>query len=545
LIKRSKFVIELGFCAGLFALLCVRTLAYQYTHTHQIGFADDAFYYFVVAQHLVRDGKSTFDGFTFTNGYHPLWMALVTLQYKLFGQSLLLTRCLEFFLGEVALVFTLLLVRLPKLSLSLFFTAGFFFVLNRVSFNGMETALFACCFCLYTYVSIRRLGESRVAGAIEGLLAAAVIASRIDSVVFVLPQMFLIARSWTRRGAALAMVLLCGIGYVSANRLYFGIGLPISGEVKSLGGLQINRALFHFLERPYNPSVQLCYATVVLCIVAFFLLRRPQPYVHRSVMIAFLVGYAVFALRLAFLSSWVIWNWYDYPLFIGYIACIPSLLVMCAEYLEQRRLYAGLVPAAAVVLVAILLIGSIRTRNRPLSSMQEDVPAANGDVSNIVSTTLAGARVAMGDRAGSFAYHYTGSVNQLEGIMNDARYLRALRTKTDVRQLLCERDIRYVVAYEPDLNSYKMYFVHTIRPELSQYAAPEILVSRSDQVLRTPAVSPGEPLMKYLYIWRLSCGAAEGSYTELGSNYPPATPAQKRSIDQSIATAGAGDRSVR
>jgi hypothetical protein len=107
--------------------------------------------------------------------------------------------------------------------------------------------------------------------------------------------------------------------------------------------------------------------------------------------------------------------------------------------------------------------------------------------------------------------------------MNDARYLRALRTKTDVRQLLCERDIRYVVAYEPDLSTYKVYFVHTIRPELSQYAAPEIQVLRSDQVLRVPAASPGEPMLKYLYIWKLTCGAAEEPYTELGSNYPPAT----------------------
>jgi hypothetical protein len=282
-----------------------------------------------------------------------------------------------------------------------------------------------------------------------------------------------------------------------------------------LGGLQINRALFHFLEHLHNPSVQLCYATILLCLVAFFLLRTPQPYVHRSVVIAFLLGYAVFALRLAFLSSWVIWNWYDYPLLIGYVACIPSLLVMGAEYLEQRRLYGRLVPAAATVLLAILAAGSLRAYSKPLPSELAEVPAADGDASELVLTTLRGARVAMGDRAGSFAYHYSGGVNQLEGLMNDARWLRALRTKTDVRPLLCERNIRYVVAYEPDLSTYDMYFVHTIRPELSQYAAPNIQVSQSDQVLRVPAISPGEPLLKYLYIWRLSCGA--GDNTQLPS----------------------------
>jgi hypothetical protein len=521
LTKRSKSTIELVLCGGLFALLCARTLAYQYTHIHQIAFADDAFYYFVVAQHIVHDGRSTFDGFTLTNGYHPLWMALLALQYKALGQSLLLTRCMEFLLGGAALLLTLLFVRLPNVILSILFTLGFFAILNRVALNGMETALFVCCFGLFTYVSTSRLAENRSSGVIEGLLAGAVIASRIDAVVFVLPQMLLMAKSWTRRSAALFTVLLCGAVYAAFDRYYFGIALPISGEIKSLGGLQVNRILFHFLQDLHDPIVQFCYATVVLFLIALIFLKKQQPYTYRPLLLAFVLGYAVYMLRLAFLSSWVIWKWYDYPFLIGYIACAPSLLVMGGAYFQRPRVYRQLLPATAAVALVVVLFVFYRGHSHPPSARLEEVPPTDGDVSNTVLTTLDGARVAMGDRAGSFAYHYPGSVNQLEGLMNDARYLRTLRSKADVRQLLCERDIRFVVAYEPDLSTYATHLVPTIRPELSQYPAPEIQVFQSDQVARIAAVSPGETMMRYLYIWRLRCGSDERPYQELGSNHLP------------------------
>lgn len=38
--------------------------------------ADDAFYYFKVAQSIVEGKGITFDGISRTNGFHPLWMIL-------------------------------------------------------------------------------------------------------------------------------------------------------------------------------------------------------------------------------------------------------------------------------------------------------------------------------------------------------------------------------------------------------------------------------------------------------------------------------------
>ncbi len=511
LIKRPSHVINILACAGVFFLLFLRSIVYQYTHLHGLGFADDAFYYFVVAQHIVHGGVSTFDGTTLTNGYHPLWMALLALQFKTLGQSLLLTRCIEFLLGEAALVFALLLIRLPNLVLEILFTAGFFAIMQRISFNGMETGLLIFCFFLFTYVSARHSKETLSGGVLDGVLAAAVVASRIDAAVFVLPQIFFTARSWSRRAAAMAILLVCGVIYGAANRHYFGMPVPISGEVKSLGGLQVNWALFRFMGDPSEPTARLFYATGVLFIVALFLVRKPQPYVDRRVVIAFLLGFLVYSIRLIFLSSWVVWPWYGYPIIIGYIACVPYLLVMLKDGVQNRQVSRQLIPAASLALFTLLLFGLPKGIQHRRSGIAEALPVAGTNLPQAVARTLDAAPVAMGDRAGNFAYHYPGSVNQLEGIMNDKEYFHTLQGKRDVKALLCKRNVQFLVAYEPDLVDYKMHLVHTIRPELSQYPAPEIPVLRDDQVARIRDLSPERPAQgaTYLYVWRLRCGETE------------------------------------
>lgn len=56
------------------SLLCYSTL----TESTFPGAADDTFFYFRTAENIVQDGSVSFDGLSFTNGFHPLWMGLLT-----------------------------------------------------------------------------------------------------------------------------------------------------------------------------------------------------------------------------------------------------------------------------------------------------------------------------------------------------------------------------------------------------------------------------------------------------------------------------------
>ena len=71
--------------------------------------SDDSFYYFKIAQHLAEGKFSTFDGgITRTNGYHPIWLLLITPFYWVFDsvRALFAIKAFEILLmaGGVALV---------------------------------------------------------------------------------------------------------------------------------------------------------------------------------------------------------------------------------------------------------------------------------------------------------------------------------------------------------------------------------------------------------------------------------------------------------
>ena len=85
---------------------------------------DDAFYYFQIAKNLA-DGKfSTFDGgITRTNGYHPVWMLIITPFYWMFdpGNALFAIKAFEIILIASGVVLIVLAVRLAGLPWILLF----------------------------------------------------------------------------------------------------------------------------------------------------------------------------------------------------------------------------------------------------------------------------------------------------------------------------------------------------------------------------------------------------------------------------------------
>ena len=47
------------------------------------SFTDDFFYYIKIAKNIVLGAGSTFNGIVHTNGYHPLWLIILTISVKL------------------------------------------------------------------------------------------------------------------------------------------------------------------------------------------------------------------------------------------------------------------------------------------------------------------------------------------------------------------------------------------------------------------------------------------------------------------------------
>ena len=113
---------------------------------------DDSFYYFQIARNLAEGKFSTFDGgITRTNGYHPIWLFLITPFYWIFDKeaALFAIKAFEIMLvaGGVALVTAA--ARLARMSWVLMFAALPMLYQQRGLLLGMEAAAALFMLCLF------------------------------------------------------------------------------------------------------------------------------------------------------------------------------------------------------------------------------------------------------------------------------------------------------------------------------------------------------------------------------------------------------------
>jgi len=105
---------------------------------------DDAYYYFQIAKTLSEGQFSTFDGgITRTNGYHPLWMLLITPFYWIFDSESALfgIKAFEIMLVTGAVVLVVLASRLAHLPWLLLFSVLPRLLSHRPLILGVEAAI--------------------------------------------------------------------------------------------------------------------------------------------------------------------------------------------------------------------------------------------------------------------------------------------------------------------------------------------------------------------------------------------------------------------
>ena len=120
---------------------------------------DDSFYYFQIAYHLAEGKFSTFDGgITRTNGYHPLWLLLITPFYWFFDktEALFAIKAFEIMLVAGGVALAAGAARVARLPWVLLFAALPALYGNPALFLGLEAAaglfllgLFLLAVCLF------------------------------------------------------------------------------------------------------------------------------------------------------------------------------------------------------------------------------------------------------------------------------------------------------------------------------------------------------------------------------------------------------------
>jgi hypothetical protein len=464
---------------------------------------DDAYYYLGIAANLAESGRSTLDGVTLTNGYHPLWLLILaalakiagTAPWSLFRATFWLISLIA--IGSIASACLWRKRRSAEVALLAAIGLAVTMLQNPTAFlSGMEPIMVAPLFVpLVVLVESGRSPRSLLA--LSGVLALLFI-SRIDALVIFGAVAALVAVS--RRfssglpghgglpgdgglpghgglpgdGAVtpalgtysallrLSAITLPVVGtYLVVNQFVFHSSVPVSGLAKSLGGPKLANwgIIGGFLGQP-KPLLLLVTILAILAIleVAAWRAGRQGPLLLRSLCVL-LVAAVVQAVYYCAFSTWPIWPWYTYLTSLVFAVLIARLVYLALQLLDHRAMH--LLAIASFAALALFTLS--RARNYAVGpamflvspSWRNALLTAPGsrwsfnrisvDMLDTFFADKPKLQIAMGDRAGGLAFWGRSKVSivQAEGLTLDVGYLTARQQHAAERYFESNFNIRY------------------------------------------------------------------------------------------------------
>ncbi len=364
---------------------------------------DDSFYYFQIAHNLSEGKFSTFDGgITRTNGYHPLWLLLITPFYWAFDKETALfgIKVFEIMLlaGSVACIAGA--ARLARLPWVLLFAALPLLYQHRGIFHGLEAAaalfmlgLFFLTLMLYARNPARWTWPLATVAFLLPWVRLEYIAISLAATV----ALFVIEWSWRERpaGASWRAAILVAppirtlflIGsavtgilvYFAYNGLAFGGITPVSGAVKQwysqqrwdrAGGYSLTQNFQDVLQIPdFDGEILVALGVCVCFLIVWWFARRSRSR-DDWLMLVFLVGvFGLAAGHLAKFAQTVLtvhpavggYIWYFVPAYLMLALIVPASGFVVIHFVRrfvapQSHRAANILSAGTVVIAAVILV---------------------------------------------------------------------------------------------------------------------------------------------------------------------------------------------
>ena len=413
---------------------------------------DDAFFYMKTAQQFAAGEGSTFDGFTSTNGYHPLWfLALAGLYWLVqLGGALppeWLFR-LSFFAGWALFIGSSWLTiaayrRLqPDKGLSSF--AVFFivlcFLLIWARVVGSEAQIACTVFALYVYFKSLELTTGRSFAWPKAFALALLFLARYDFIATLIPALligdYFTVQDKKRLRTALPQVLILGIAviaYFGNNYIQFGHVLTVSGSYKSSFP---DVVLFENFSRYLTTSrYQFARAILAIGVAGWFAWhslrsRNRQPF---GLLLSIAgVGGALFLLQTMSFNAHKLREWYTtVPLFIA--------IMQVTWYLLQRR-------SAIPDIVNGTLIGGALVFLLLVAGHFEKWDANIEYAETLRSNTAPDDRILIVDCSGIVGFFSERSVVNGDGLVCSYEYMERMKAGT-LKSWLAENRVEYYATY--------------------------------------------------------------------------------------------------
>ena len=448
-----------------------------------IGF-DDAFYYLQIAYHMAEGRFSTFDGgLTRTNGYHPLWMFLLTPLHWVFDktEAFFAAKALEIMLVAGGVVLVAAAARVSRLPWILLFAALPALYAQTGMLLGMEAALvlfmlglLMLAMCLFARDPVRwrwplavvafALPWARLECAAVAVAATAALGFLEWSGRFPAQPSLPLSRArsaWRLRSAVPFAGALAGVlVYFAYNGIVFGGVVPVSGALKALssqrewerdGGYSLAASVEAFAQsKAFDDELLTALEVCAYALLVWWLARGSRSR-EDVLLLAFLAGaVALAAGHLAKFAQSVLamhpsyqplHPWYFVPAYLLEALVVP--LRCCVGIYLVRRFLAPQLPRAADVLrlaaiVAALAVLAARADFaepfRVVDAKRDDVGEGEWtwwNVRSYMGTAVmdrllpAGTLVGSWD-SGAIGYFSRLPVMNLDGMVNSYGYKEAL-----------------------------------------------------------------------------------------------------------------------
>jgi hypothetical protein len=418
--------------------------------------ADDPFYYFTIARNVGRGHGVTFDGVSPTNGFHPLWLLVITPIFGLVRDAWLaihLTLTLSALLDVVALWLLHRLLRELGVSrrvaaaIAILYAASPILLSLSGPLNGLETPLDLLLTFAFLTLYRRELVDPRggaSAAAAMGMTGGLLFLARTDNIVLLAFSYGFVA--WRARSdpgrsrRALASVLISlavAAPWLVWSSLRFGTPIQVSG----LAAAHVTRALataHGWTAADYAVKFVRNLATLA-AYFPVFRLNTGSLAKAGAVNAAVVAVIVALALRETFHHRLAIWI---PPLLAG----VAFVLVHTLRAIELRSwYYASLLPIAYVVtaLVVDQLVRSVESGRGPAATLtilpvltavalalswRAGLADRCGEIDGYRMIQTVNASVPAGTRLGSwnaglFGYFYErGEVVDLDGLVDNEAY---------------------------------------------------------------------------------------------------------------------------
>jgi hypothetical protein len=421
-------------------------------------FEDDYFYYATIADNLVRFGRSTYDGVTLTNGYHPLWQMVLTLLRLLCGRF-----GPAYYIGLTIVSVAAMIVTYElgaKFARMLGLPRGVAEVVSamysvgtaRLMSTGME-AVIAVPLLLWLFIvasSSETITTKRAAKL--GFIASLAVLARLDVAIAV---GFLIAGFLTfvrpRPSDAFRLLAAFGVGglllplYLAGNVWIFSTLMPVSAMAKQLySGFGINLLYVRNVAYGtfYGPTVGVL---LPMGLIAFILLVRrtrtvcpPTRFVGATAL-----SFAFVLWSLNALSGWIFFGWYSFPIVTASIAAAAFIWEQWSRVVTASR---RILLSSAIVMLGLPVVVATRyyIQHGPGWSVPDNSLLATG---YDIADRMRGREgvYAMGAIAGVVGYVMDHPLVQLEGIMADRRMVDHVRKESPLEEVLRENNVDYLI----------------------------------------------------------------------------------------------------